>query len=107
MEVTAEFYDEDYYGAGYDRSAVPYNRGETAWTDFFSTIAANVVKTLRPGTVLDVGCAVGMLVEALRDRGVDARGIDLSSWAIEQVPAALQPFCRVGSVTEESMGTTT
>ena len=104
VEVTAEFYDEDYYGAGYDRSAVPYNRGETAWTDFFSTIAANVVKTLRPGTVLDVGCAVGMLVEALRDRGVDARGIDLSSWAIEQVPAALQPFCRVGSVTEELDG---
>ncbi len=37
-------------------------------------------------------------------RGVDARGIDISTWAIEQVPAALQPFCRVGSVTEEIDG---
>ena len=51
-----------------------------------------------------MGCATGMLVEALRDRGVDARGIDVSAWAIGQVPAALRPFCKVGSITDELDG---
>ncbi len=104
VEITAEFYDQDYYDAGCDKAGVPYNRGQKVWVDFYANVAANLVKTLRPGTVLDVGCAVGMLVEALRERGVDARGIDLSSWAIGQVPSALKPFCAVGSVTEELDG---
>ena len=104
VEITAEFYDEDYYKTGCDKAGVPYNRGEKVWVDFFASVAGNLVKTLQPGTVLDVGCALGMLVEALRERGVDARGIDISSWAIEQVPAALKPFCNVGSVTEDLDG---
>ena len=104
VDITAEFYDEDYYNAGYDKSGVPYNRGEEVWVDFFARIADNLVTTLRPSAVLDVGCAVGMLVEALRTRGVDARGIDISSWAIEQVPDALKPFCTVSSLTEEIDG---
>ena len=104
VKITAEFYDEDYYSVGYDKSGVPYNRGEKVWTDFFARIADSLASTLRPSAVLDVGCAVGMLVEALRTRGVDARGIDISSWAIEQVPAALRPFCTVGSLTEDIHG---
>ena len=104
VEVTAEFYDEEYYGSGYDKGGVPYSRAENVWVDFFTTVAGSLVKTLRPATVLDVGCASGMLVEALRARGVDARGIDISTWAIEQIPADVRPFCRVGSVTEEIDG---
>ncbi len=59
---------------------------------------------LGPRTVSGRGCATGMLVEALRDRGVDARGIDMSNWAIDQVPADLRPFCKVGSITDELEG---
>lgn len=36
---------------------------------------------------LDVGCAVGFVVEALREVGVDARGFDVSQWAVDH-PAA-------------------
>jgi cyclopropane fatty-acyl-phospholipid synthase-like methyltransferase len=50
--------------------------------------------------VLDAGCAIGLLVEALRERGVDARGIDISSFAIEAVPAVIRPYCRQGSIAE-------
>lgn len=32
---------------------------------------------------LDVGCAVGFVVEALRELGVDARGFDVSQWAVD------------------------
>ncbi len=104
VDVTAEFYDADYYGSAYDQSGVPYSRNETLWVELFDRIGGSIVKTLQPASALDVGCAVGMLVEALRARGVDARGIDISSWAIGQVPPGLRPFCRVGSITDEIEG---
>lgn len=102
--VTAEFYDADYYGGAYDQSGVPYSRSEAIWVELFDRISGSIVKTLHPATALDVGCAIGMLVEALRDRGVDAHGIDISSWAIGQVPPGLRAYCRVGSITEEIEG---
>jgi cyclopropane fatty-acyl-phospholipid synthase-like methyltransferase len=49
--------------------------------------------------VLDAGCAIGLLVETLRARGVDACGIDLSSWAIEHAGEAARPYLREGSIT--------
>jgi glycosyltransferase involved in cell wall biosynthesis/2-polyprenyl-3-methyl-5-hydroxy-6-metoxy-1,4-benzoquinol methylase len=104
VDVTADFYTEDYYGASYDEGGVPYRREEKVWVSFFEGVASSIAKTLGPATVLDVGCAIGMLVEALRDCGIDAKGFDLSPWAIEQVPASLKPYCWVGSVTEEIEG---
>ncbi|HEY5026287.1 MAG TPA: glycosyltransferase [Acidimicrobiales bacterium] len=104
LEAVSSFYGEDYYGTSYDQSGVPYRRGEKLWEDLFARLASSIVATLGPHTVLDMGCATGMLVEALRDRGVDARGIDVSAWAISQVPGSLRPFCKVGSITDELDG---
>ena len=53
--------------------------------EFFGTIADQVVAEIKPRRVLDVGCAKGFLVEALRDRGVEAFGIDVSEYAIGEV----------------------
>lgn len=104
IQATAEFYNEDYYGSSYDAQGVPYSRDEPIWVEFFGSLASSIVKELHPRTALDVGCAIGMLVEALRDRGVEAQGIDISPWAIGQVPERIRPFCRVGSVTDEIEG---
>jgi GT2 family glycosyltransferase len=98
------FYDDAYYGESYDRSGIPYSRDEPMWVATFGAIADRIVETMAPATVLDVGCAIGLLVEALRDRGVDARGVDVSPWAISQVPPRIRPFCSVGSVTDELEG---
>jgi SAM-dependent methyltransferase len=78
----------------------PYQRDEH-WTRFFGAIADRLVSTIQPRRVLDAGCALGLLVEALRDRGVDAEGIDLSSYAIASVHAPIKPFCRHGSIADE------
>jgi GT2 family glycosyltransferase/2-polyprenyl-3-methyl-5-hydroxy-6-metoxy-1,4-benzoquinol methylase len=94
----SELYDSEYY-AEYD-GGVSYTRSEPHWISFFAEVADNIVKKIAPTTSFDAGCAIGMLVEALRKRGVDARGIDLSSWAIDQVPEGLRPYCQVGSITE-------
>jgi methyltransferase family protein len=56
------------------------------------------VKDIQPRSALDAGCAMGFLVEALRDRGVDAFGFDLSEYAIERVREDVRPYCWVGSV---------
>lgn len=77
----------------------PYERSD-AWLTFFGTIADRIVADMNPRRVLDSGCAIGMLVEALRTRGVDARGVDVSSFAIESVPDAIKPYVREGSITE-------
>jgi glycosyltransferase involved in cell wall biosynthesis len=81
--------------------APPYRRGEAHWKEFFARIAQRIVQDLHPGEVLDAGCAIGLLVEELHGLGVKAQGIDVSQWAIGQVPAHLRPFCRVASLSEE------
>lgn len=77
----------------------PYERSE-AWLAFFGAIADRIVADIKPTRVLDAGCAIGMLVEALRARGVDARGIDLSSYAIQLAPDELRSYLREGSIAE-------
>jgi glycosyltransferase involved in cell wall biosynthesis len=106
IAATADFYDEDYYSEGLDNEGggLQYSRSEKHWTDFFSEVANHIADSPRPETVLDVGCALGMLVEALRNVGIDARGVDISAWAIAQIPPNVKQFCRVGSVTDEIEG---
>lgn len=79
---------------------VPYNRYEGKWLQFFGLVADHIVKQIGPRRVLDAGCAKGFLVEALRDRGVDAYGIDLSEYAISEARRDIKPHCRVASLTE-------
>lgn len=93
----AEYYESEYYAT--HLGPLAYIRNEHRWVDFFGRIADEIVRSLQPKSVLDVGCAIGFLVEALWQRGVRAYGIDISEYAIGQVPRNLQEFCRVASVT--------
>jgi SAM-dependent methyltransferase len=90
------------YGAYYfaHDCGTPYQRDD-AWLRFFGEIAAQIVRQIAPKTVLDAGCAMGFLVESLRDRGVEAFGLDLSPYAIERVRADMRTCCRVASITEQ------
>src|SRR5262245_20855665 len=89
-------YDEYYYEHYHSASGLPYERAEP-WLSFFGGMADNIVRQIVPHTVLDVGCAKGFLVEALRDGGVEAFGIDISSYAISQVREDMRRYCWVGS----------
>ena len=83
---------------------VPDELGRSARADFFATVADRIVAEIKPQRVLDVGGANGFLVEALRTRGVEAFGVDISAPAIGEVRAAVQPFCRVAGATEPLEG---
>jgi SAM-dependent methyltransferase len=88
----------DYYYSTY--SCAPYDPDAPVWRNMFAAVADNIVRTLEPKTVLDAGCAKGMLVGALREREVDAEGIDLSEFAIAKADSRAVGHVRVGSLTE-------
>jgi SAM-dependent methyltransferase len=93
-------FDADYYRHHVGR---PYQKDEH-WLRFFTAIADRIVSAIGPRTVLDAGCGPGFLVELLRERGVDARGFDISSYAIANVPDPVKPFCWQASVADELTG---
>lgn len=91
----AEYYKEYDVGCGkVDYSDSEYTKG------FLTQIAQKIADDLHPRTVLDAGCAMGHLVAALRDRGIEAYGVDISEYAISKVREDIRPFCKVGSLTE-------
>ncbi|MFN2285206.1 MAG: glycosyltransferase, partial [Anaerolineae bacterium] len=91
----SELYDAYYYAHDCGK---PYQR-DADWLSFFDRIAERLIAEIQPNTVLDAGCAMGFLVEALRRRGVSAYGVDISEYAIQNVHIDIQPYCWVGSVT--------
>lgn len=94
-------FDAVYYATGCGK---PYSRNDH-WLNFFGGIADEIVRSLRPTRVFDAGCAMGMLVESLWDRGVQAWGADISSFSIGSVRPDMQAYCRLASITEPFGGT--
>ena len=89
------------YGAASQAShrGIAHERNEH-WLRFYADIAEHIARDIAPQSTLDVGCAMGFLVEALADRGVDAYGIDVSEGAIGQVRPDIGHRCRLGSALE-------
>lgn len=93
---TGDEYDAHYYAT---QCGQPYERNEH-WLRFFAGIADRIVADIAPRSVLDAGCAMGFLVESLRDRGVEAWGVDISEYALSQVREDMKPYVRRASLTE-------
>lgn len=78
---------------------MPYRRDE-AWMAFFGGVADRIVAEIAPASALDAGCAIGLLVEQLRLRGVDTQGVDISEYAISSAHESIRDHVRVGSIAE-------
>jgi SAM-dependent methyltransferase len=96
LENYSRHFDAYYYEHGCGR---PYQRDEE-WLGFFDTIAQQIAEKIQPNKVLDAGCALGFLVEKLREREIEAYGVDISEYAIANTNEAIKPYCWVGSVTK-------
>ena len=90
----------DFYGADYYRppasdidSAIIYDDNEDK-----RATAAFVDLVFGPRHVLEVGCATGLLVKAMRGRGLEAEGIDFSPWCVENAHPAAREWVRFGDV---------
>lgn len=71
---------------------------------FSRSVADRLVGVANPAAVLDVGCGTGLLVRALREKGVDAVGLDVSGQAIEASHPDVRPHLHVASATEPIEG---
>ncbi|NNJ09627.1 methyltransferase domain-containing protein [Chloroflexales bacterium ZM16-3] len=91
-----ELFDANYYATG---CGMPYRR-DAAWMAFFGGVADRIVAEIAPASALDAGCAIGLLVEQLRERGVAAEGVDISEYAIGSAHESIRDHVRVGSVAE-------
>ncbi len=93
-------YEKDYFFSEYRAQY-----GKT-YLDDFSAIKVQGFRRLRNilkinkkiKTVLDIGCAYGPFLSAVKDRGYDAYGIDIAKDAVEyvnktlQIPSCISPF---------------
>ena len=90
----------DFYGADYYRppasdidSAIIYDDNEDK-----RATAAFVALNFGPKRVLEVGCAMGLFVKALRGQGIEAEGVDFSRWCVDHAHPAVRAWVRWGDV---------
>ena len=93
------YYNEAHLG-GYD----DYTWDNEKWRSFFMSVADRLIGAMNPRTVLDVGCARGLLVQAFAVQGVDSRGMDISEHAIASAHEDVRDRLVVASATEPIEG---
>ena len=93
---SAQLFDENYFATS---CGEPYERSEV-WLNLFSSFAERIQKEINPTSVLDAGCAMGFLVEKLREKEIEAWGVDISEYAIGEVAPSVKDHCWVGSVAD-------
>ena len=109
----SEFYGEGYFlrgeGSNYGRKD-PVS-GDVLFTpyteEFYLTRNRDFVKVILNSlrgikTALVLGCARGYMVQALREQGVDALGVDISEWAIENGAESVLDYLYCGDACDLS-----
>jgi SAM-dependent methyltransferase len=95
--VPVSFYDQQYFTGVTSNYKNGYN-----WSVFgslFEIFADCLIQAYPEAeSFLDLGCASGLLVRALREREVLAWGIDCSSYALSQADPAIRPFLSQGNL---------
>lgn len=95
VAIKPSVYDEDYF----ERGSIVGKSGymNYSWMPEATLRMAHfIIKQLpieQHQTVLDYGCAKGFLVKAMRILGVNAFGVDLSEYAIDQAPSEVRKYC--------------
>ncbi|MCL4392895.1 glycosyltransferase [Patescibacteria group bacterium] len=95
-------YGEEYYNVGCTRSHdIKYEISEPRWFSYFNNLSDQIISEVKPKTVMDVGCAKGFLVSLLRDKGVEAFGIEVSEYALSSVRNDIKKYCKQVSILED------
>ena len=92
-------YGQDYYNETHLGGHGDYSWDNDHWRDFFMSVADRLIGAFAPATVLDVGCARGLLVQALAVQGVDSRGLDISEHAVASAHEDVRDRLAVASAT--------
>ncbi|PLS75619.1 MAG: hypothetical protein CYG61_06550 [Actinobacteria bacterium] len=97
-----EVYGAHYFGSGRD----PLDRMGLSGYERYDRDTSNanaaaylVWRWFDVRRTLDVGCATGFVVEALRELGLDAEGVDVSQFAVDQAALGARGHIRYGDLT--------
>jgi 2-polyprenyl-3-methyl-5-hydroxy-6-metoxy-1,4-benzoquinol methylase len=97
-ETLAGLYATERYYRNDNASAFGYPDylAEREQLERFFHLRLNAIEALEPrkGRLLDVGCAIGILVDLARRRGWDAQGVDISPYAVGECRARGLPVHR-------------
>lgn len=93
MSFSANDFSKQYFDGGDG-----YHRYEDA--EHFKQTAEWLVQEFQPQTVLEIGCAKGFLVKALRDIGVKAYGCDISEYALNEAPEEVKDYLYLIDITD-------
>lgn len=102
--TTSVDYGQGYYNETHLGGHGDYSWDNQHWRDFFMSVADRLIGAFNPGSVLDVGCARGLLVQSFSVQGVEAWGLDISAHAIASAHEDVRDRLRVASATERIEG---
>ncbi|MEX1109505.1 MAG: class I SAM-dependent methyltransferase [Dongiaceae bacterium] len=95
------YYADLYYQAERGSYRKAYSADERAYLDLKIAQKASIVSALRgtvPGSLLDVGCGEGFVLNWFRDAGWSVRGVDHSRAGLEAMNPHLLPQVEVGDL---------
>lgn len=94
------FYDKDYFESGNKSGYKNYNKGFNYYRNRVRDYqrAFHLLTNFRPKRVLDIGCAFGYVVISLRSLGVEAYGVDISEYAINNSPLKVRPYLKIADM---------
>ncbi|HIP33321.1 MAG TPA: class I SAM-dependent methyltransferase [Bacteroidia bacterium] len=81
MMSLSKIYDKNYFNGKTSNYKGGYKY--EVYYPFHKAVAEGIFEIFKPRKILDVGCAMGYLVKAFQELGVDACGIDISEYAIK------------------------
>ena len=90
MEISAlnKDYFDNYGNGGYDKN---YKQFGFNLPDMLASFKRN---NLNIKSILDAGCATGKTVEDMRNKGLQAYGIEIAECAVAKVPQSVKKYCK-------------
>jgi SAM-dependent methyltransferase len=102
--TTSEDYGRCYYQGAQLGGHGDYSWDNEHWRSFFMSVADRLIGAFDPGSVLDVGCARGLLVQSFTVQGVEAHGLDISAHAVASAHEDVRDRLSVASAADPISG---
>lgn len=99
---TSDF-EEKYFDSGIKVSGQYSSYERERFFPAFNAMVQVIQETLAPSKLLDVGCAKGYLVEEFRNNKIEAFGVDVSVYAINNSPEPVRDFLKVVDLNNEKL----
>jgi cyclopropane fatty-acyl-phospholipid synthase-like methyltransferase len=97
MKIKCGFYDKDYFEHGLESKKSCYSNYR--WIpELTIPMASQIIKYLKikdKDNILDFGCSKGYLVKSFRLLNINAYGVDVSKFAINNVDTEIKKYCKL------------